>query len=83
MIVNCKHCGGEVNKPPSQIKRAKNHYCCTECRIAGSKGQSHKSKANKIEVVCAQCGKTKLIYPSRKRATNFCDLICYSEWRNK
>jgi len=40
MIVNCKHCGGEVNKPPSQIKRAKNHYCCTKCRIAGSKGRA-------------------------------------------
>ena len=34
MITRCDECGAEVKMPPSQFKRAKNHFCSKQCHMA-------------------------------------------------
>lgn len=38
-MIPCDFCGTEFYKPPSQIQRAKRHFCSKECRKEGLKSK--------------------------------------------
>lgn len=76
---NCEYCGNEFQAKPS----AKRKYCSRECANKASKGHPQKSKVEKIEVVCANCGKTELVLPSRAKTYLCCCTECLGKYNSK
>lgn len=80
MIVNCAWCGKEVNKPPIDVKRYKNHFCGNECKHLWL-------SRNKKKYNCDYCGKEILIKHyiyqeliDGKRENIFCGRKCSGKW---
>ena len=47
----CKNCGGETQKTPSQIKKAKNVFCSRSCAATyNNKNKTHGTRRSKLEV---------------------------------
>ncbi len=75
MIVTCAVCGKQIERKPSQVKRAANSYCSTECANIGLlRGK---------EVTCDWCGATFFKSPSQVHESNFCSNACRRAWMGK
>lgn len=69
MLVNCKNCGKEFNKLPSQIKKTKNHFCNRSCSATfNNKG---KQKNPPKERICKNC-KNIYFYKRKTNTLSFC-----------
>lgn len=64
MIVSCTICEKPFNKPPCQVRRAKEVFCSQECRTESLKKAVTKS--------CKCCGKDFKIRPSEARKFSTC-----------
>lgn len=53
MIVECKNCKKELNKPPARIKRFPNHFCNRSCAATYN---NKKFPKRKLEGICIKCG---------------------------
>lgn len=79
----CEHC-----KKPFQSKKNTQRFCSKECynkyiedckRTGILKGK----KGNKVEVVCAECGKHELVPPSRAKTYVCCSKECLAKYKSK
>lgn len=79
----CERCG-----KPFQSKKHSSRFCCRECynnyieeckRTGSLKGK----KQNKVEVVCAECGKHEFVPPSRAKKYVCCSKECLSKYNSR
>lgn len=75
--VRCAICGKSIERAPSKVKIAKNHFC-RECF-------KQERKAKKVEVRCDNCGKIIEKEPNEIRRTklHFCNSKCWGGWISK
>ena len=76
-VVQCKYCGKQCDRTPTQIKRSPNSFCSRECLGKYKLGNIPPSK--KVTAKCEQCGKELKIYESRvaRVENNFCSHKCH------
>lgn len=77
MIVKCKNCMKEVNKPPSQIKKSKsgNHFCSRSC--ASKVNNTGRQRNPPKERTCNRCDIKYFISPSHQ-STRLCGVCAES-----
>jgi ribosomal protein L33 len=80
----CKVCGAIFYVTPCRAAVA--HYCSLSCSskdeyaLGKSTGLgNHRVPADRIELVCQECGKTFRVSPYRKNEARFCSLSCRSK----
>lgn len=77
--INCNFCNKKINRKPSQIALARNHYCSNTCRYS--------SRKNGKDIKCSECG--DIVYKTLKELNrsmsqkNFCSILCANRWRGK
>lgn len=88
ITVPCSQCGADVQRYPSQVREL--NFCprpspCMGAyyRATRSGEQSPRWAGGKREVVCANCGKRKIVFPSRAKGLSFCDMRCKGEWQSR
>lgn len=64
MIVECKNCGKEFDKKPTQIRKGPNHFCCRSCAATYN---------NKVNVKRQPLGKCKICKSKIKKSRLYCD----------
>lgn len=84
MKVNCKHCGVEFNKAPSEINKTKNNFCC---RSHAAKYNNEKypkrpglTKTGAVGRVCKHCG-TMLKFKHHNYSKTYCSVKCQQDKR--
>jgi hypothetical protein len=76
----CLNCG----KTFLGKKSAHRKYCCKQCSDEHSKGKpNEKNAVDKIEVICAYCGKIEYVTPSRAKTYQCCSTTCSALFRKK
>lgn len=76
----CKNCGKIF-----YAKKIETEFCCRECynEYCKTTGYLKKGNANKIEVVCAECGKHEFVPASRARKYLCCSKECLGKYNSK
>lgn len=86
VIRTCETCGKEFEARLCDIKKGHARFCSHACRgkwvSENQKGKNNPSYKGKIEMTCAECGKTFSRYPSQKDR-KFCSQACYHKNRGK
>lgn len=90
MLVNCTQCNTEINRKPSQVKRAKNVFCSTECKDIWQKGKERVELQNRIKHNCDFCNNQIEVenykyqkYINGEIKNLFCDKTCLANWQKE
>ena len=80
MIFICENCGKEFKAKPSSNRK----FCSQKCYFENSKGKPRLSLTKeKVEVVCANCGKHEFVQPCRAKKYVCCSTKCLGEYKSK
>jgi len=83
----CLYCGKRFHRPPSELARGLNAYCCRECydkaRQEGIAQTRGPGKKRGRYVRCVQCGKEVYKPPAQLKAVenHFCSRECKKQFR--
>ena len=84
--LNCKQCGADIFKYPSQIKGGEGKFCSKECYTKSMQGVDIlkdvrwvKPKGKRYDIVCSYCGDIFSVVPSVKNTAKFCSKDCYDK----
>ena len=95
MKVKCDHCGKEIVRKPSRIKRVKHHFCSQECfskwySLNFSGENSFVWKGGKVKRFCQTCGEEFEVWPSDLKLEHgkYCSRECFAKslsvnWRGE
>jgi hypothetical protein len=84
IIVECKFCGKEIRRRPSQIKD--NNFCSRDCQgkwISANKSGENSSLYNRVKNICKYCGNEYEVKNYNKDNSNFCSNKCHGKWRSE
>ena len=70
----CGFCKSPFERGSSRAKHGRGKYCSRKCMYLGAR-----TKTKKIERKCPVCQKNFTIYPSAKKAVNYCSRKCHIE----
>ena len=74
----CKNCGEEFESDRERT------YCCMDCyKTYISTHIIHKEKNEKVEVICANCGKHEMVTVGRSKHYKTCSKQCLAEYHSK
>lgn len=86
MKLNCKQCGKEIHKTPSQVKAGEGKFCSRSCYHESMKGvdlftneiRGRKSRV-RVHIDCVVCGKAFETVPSKIGVRKYCSDKCYQK----
>lgn len=78
VIVNCAHCGAELERTQSRAKAYKNHFCNKKHYYEWRNGKLFRQVPPKVIVTCTGCGKEFEKHPCLTvgREKHYCTMKC-------
>lgn len=80
VIVNCAHCGAELEREPHRLKVSKNHFCNHVCYGEWRKGKLFFEPPDRVVVKCNGCGEEFSKPPNlaKNKKEHYCSWECYT-----